>query len=413
MPIAVSRNSFLDQLDELPPLSVATQSVLTVTESPMASADHVARALRSDPAIAAKLLRIVNSPFYGASREITQLSRAVTRLGLTAVRNLVLGLGVQEVLACQGKQKAQYEILWRHALVTGAACELLAHEFGYNPTEEAFIAGLLHDTGSLVLLMTNPTQYDEMLARDAAHSDHLDWERQSFGLDHSEAGYQVMTRWKLPEILCQSVKDHHLPTNALAESSDSLLAIVVLGDMLAHLFGTGLERPLEALERARTAGRVLKIELERLPDLLADFEQHVEHCCGMLAESRMKRLLPKKLDEPRSLYLIKPDDESPNQMSCALLGQQGYAIEIVNRSAGPPEIAADTLVLIDAGEPVDKQACVLAGELKMAGHGQLVLLADAGPDQAWRRRDVSTQVCCIPRNFSLRDFRWFKEETRR
>ena len=153
-----AEKTFVDRISKLPPLPAIAQQILAVTGSSDSSGSDVARVLRGDPAIAAKVLQVANSPFYGASQEISQLSRAATRLGVTAVQSLVLGMCARRTMSANTLHRSEHETLWHHATAVAAVCELIARRARFRPVEEAFVAGLLHDTGQLAMLTLQPGQ---------------------------------------------------------------------------------------------------------------------------------------------------------------------------------------------------------------------------------------------------------------
>jgi len=235
----IYKSEFIDEIQHIPPLPAIAGRVLRVTGSPHSSAADVARVLREDPVIAAKILRVVNSPFYRASRQISELDRAVTRLGTTAVRHLVLGICVRNTLPVDPTQRAEHETLWWHATAVAAGCELIAQRLRSRSAEEAFVAGLLHDVGHLAMLMLGPDGFRSVVMSGIAAPSPLSHERAQFGIDHAEAGFRILARWQLPVKLCQAVRHHHANEIDLTNSQDHLLATVVFADILAHVAGFG------------------------------------------------------------------------------------------------------------------------------------------------------------------------------
>ncbi|PIE76795.1 HD family phosphohydrolase, partial [bacterium DOLJORAL78_65_58] len=142
----------LKTIKDLPPLPLVVQKLLQVMDDPNSSADDISQVLSADNAMAAKVLKLVNSSFYGLSGQVASVPRAIVILGLSSIRNLALGLGVTKLMARAGNGELQQRF-WAHSIATAAACETVARATQRIIPEEAFVAGLLHDIGHLILMM--------------------------------------------------------------------------------------------------------------------------------------------------------------------------------------------------------------------------------------------------------------------
>jgi HD-like signal output (HDOD) protein len=227
-------------IQTLPPLPTVTQKLLAVVRDENSSADDVTRVLTSDQALAGKLLKLVNSSFYGAPGEIGTITRAVVLLGFSGVRNLALGLGTVEAMRKIAGDRDLRDF-WEHSLITAAAAQTLAeHADAAVDPEEAFVAGLLHDVGHLILAAAVPDEYGELL--DGEGGDIVAREKAALGMAHTQVAQKIMHHWKLPAPLCDAARFHH--TLAVAASGEQpLTACVGLGDALACVHGGAFEPP--------------------------------------------------------------------------------------------------------------------------------------------------------------------------
>ncbi|HPF69421.1 MAG TPA: HDOD domain-containing protein [Candidatus Krumholzibacteria bacterium] len=258
---------------DLPPLPRVVQKLVRVVADDRVSAADVSRILGSDQALAGKILKLVNSPFYGQSGEIATVTRAVVVLGFSAVRNLALGLSAAGLLRKVGPE---YQLrFWRHSLATAAAAEVLSCLGGMpeNP-EEAFVAGLLHDVGHAVMAMIAPREFAAAFA--PGGPDLLERERAGFGLTHAKAGQLLLKRWKLPDELCDAVRFHHNPQAAPDEHA-ALGAVVALADMMANVIDTAYERGTAENEVLRLVGAV-RLPADRLLPALREASIRLEEC---------------------------------------------------------------------------------------------------------------------------------------
>jgi putative nucleotidyltransferase with HDIG domain len=227
------------KVKDLPPLPRVVRQLMSVVADENSSAADVTRVLSGDQALAAKILKLVNSPFYGQSGEIGTLTRAVVVLGFSAVRNLALGLTAAGMLRKAGG--AEYQVrFWRHSLATAAAAEVLSCLGGVpEDPEEAFVAGLLHDVGHPVMALIAPEEFAAAFAPSSAAL--LQRETERFGLTHAKAGQLLLRRWKLPEPLCEAVRFHH-NTKVGSNGESPMVALISLADMMANVVDVPYER---------------------------------------------------------------------------------------------------------------------------------------------------------------------------
>ena len=268
----------IHQVRDLPALPAAVVRVMQLTDDPKAGMTDVARALASDQALAARVLKLANSAFYGSRRRISTVSEAVITLGMRTTRNLVMATSCQEMLE---RNVAGYALppgaLWRHSLACACAAQALAVRARYRATEEAFVAGLLHDIGKVVLNTYLKDQFTHVFLRAAQGGiTFAQAEREVLGFDHAEAGACLLERWSLPASLVAAVRWHHAP---LESPSPSLLPCLVhVADAVCLTLGVGLG--LDGL--AYTLHPEALAALDLTP---ADFEQVASQICDTLAEA--------------------------------------------------------------------------------------------------------------------------------
>ncbi len=196
--------------------------------------DKIIVAIMSDPALAARILKIANSSFYGGLKEVSTIQQAVIRLGLQQVANIALMSAQAAAHDAQHKTlKERMPGMWEHAYVSAVGARWLAREAGMRDrAEEAFLAGLLHDVGELVLLKILDAcacGEDVPPLTDALVNEALE-------ALHSDLGHRLMTAWELPGIYADVAMHHHRPT---LEKADALQAIVRLVDSGCAKVGIG------------------------------------------------------------------------------------------------------------------------------------------------------------------------------
>lgn len=241
---------------DLPTMPAATIKVLKETDRADASAHSVAQIILQDQSLAARVLRLANSAYYGLPRQVTEMQDAVVVLGMRTLRNLALMASTYTWLKREIKGYALGpEDMWRHALGTAVAAQLIAEKTRKADADSAFIAGLLHDLGKLALAVWLEGKTNilvELSNRQGVGFDFV--ERQVLGFDHCDVGSHLAVQWNLPDIFGKAMKYHHNPS--ACEPHDSVVDAVHIGDHLAMGFGLGLggdglryEMDLAALDR--------------------------------------------------------------------------------------------------------------------------------------------------------------------
>ena len=204
----------INGLGRLPGLSPAVQAILPRLGDDTLNAEELANMLSKDPVLAARALRLANSPFYGLSRQIGSLREAVAILGFGSLRGLVLSAGLISAFSAANGAGV------RHSLAAAAAATTLAAGLGLE-RHTAFTAALLHNLGALLLGHFAPLPWATLTdGPDSAAADdnaHLARERQVFGYDHCELGAEITRRWNFPASIQSAIRHYPLPPAQPAE----------------------------------------------------------------------------------------------------------------------------------------------------------------------------------------------------
>jgi HD-like signal output (HDOD) protein len=208
-----------------------------VISNPRSSAIHVADVISKDPNLTAKLLRIVNSAFYGFPSKIDTISRAVTILGSRQLSTLAVGTSVLEKFKDIPRDLVDMNSFWEHSVACGVAARMIASYKNIINTERLFVAGLLHDIGRLIIYKYLPQQGRQMLLG-AQRTDCLlrSAELEVLGFDHTQIGSMLTRKWKLPVILEQALGYHHQP---LLSQHPQEASIINIADILINALAIG------------------------------------------------------------------------------------------------------------------------------------------------------------------------------
>ncbi len=261
----IESESLLDQLSvrsgQLYSLPGVAMQVLQLTRDPHVDTRALKECIENDPAIAARILRVVNSSLFGLSREVSDLGQALAMLGSKPLKLLVLGFSLPSGLFLDVESKSLVWY-WRHALTKAVAARELSQRLWRMPGDDAFLAGLFQDLGALLLFQQLGQPYARFLDRAVAH--HLDvgdLERRALGFTHAELSGRLLRQWKLPQSLCEAVAWRTCD----GANHSALAQILHLSELFARLFADGQTTALaELLAAARGYCHYLDQQLELL-----------------------------------------------------------------------------------------------------------------------------------------------------
>jgi len=207
-----------------------------LVESPDSTTANIAQAVSQDPAFTVRLLRVANSPYYGFSSTIDTVTKAVTIIGTSQIRNLALSTAIASSFSGLSNKLVSMDNFWRHSLYCGLAARKLAKLAGKCDAEAVFTAGLLHDIGELVIFKRMPDQAQESLLRVLDSADELalyQAEQDTMGFDHAQVGGELARQWKLPTMLEECIAFHHDIESAKRYPRET--ALVHIANILAQM----------------------------------------------------------------------------------------------------------------------------------------------------------------------------------
>lgn len=223
----------IEKMGELPTLPHVVQKIVLMSNRPDTSAEDLGKIIEKDQVLAAKVLKLANSPFYGFPARIASVSHAVVVLGLNVVKGLTLGATAFDMMKSAGMEQ-----LWRHSLAVAMAAHILAARMGLKNPEEVFAAGLLHDLGKVVLQVKLPDlsrQVESALRND--DRSRAQAEQEVIGVSHAEVAGWLGDLWHLPVALKDPMMFHHQPS--LSRDAEKQTAIVHVADVLVKAMGCG------------------------------------------------------------------------------------------------------------------------------------------------------------------------------
>jgi putative nucleotidyltransferase with HDIG domain len=204
-------NKMLTTLGELPSSPKIVAAVVRMTSDPETDIAQLEKLLSADQSLAAKLLKLSNSAFYGQRKSISTLRQAILIVGFYTLRSLVMAASIHSLYSNKSKTSVEYK-LWEHSLAAAIVCRILAKKLGHFHIEEIFMAGLLHDIGKLVMTQKLGKNYEELCKKvETEHTKFIDEEMAGFGFTHCDVGMMLLNKWNLPAELSNAVYMHHTP----------------------------------------------------------------------------------------------------------------------------------------------------------------------------------------------------------
>jgi len=186
-----------------------------LTQDPNSSVADIAQIVESDIGLSSRLLKIVNSPYYGFPSSIQNITRAVTIIGTKDLRDLALTTTTVDLFTNMRNKQEHIRQLWRHSLYCGVISRLLAESLDEQNTERFFVAGLLHDIGLLILYQGIPETTHHSIQQARATGETLaSIEMSILGYTHTDVGSRLAQKWKLPANIIEAIEFHHAPEKA-------------------------------------------------------------------------------------------------------------------------------------------------------------------------------------------------------
>lgn len=287
--IRIDRTVFQQTLEkklaDLPPLPAVVTRIMEMVNNPETSAEDLNQLISMDQALSSKVLRIVNSAYYGFPKRISTITHAVVILGFNTVRNLVLGVSAFGLLSQKsipyGLNRAKF---WEHSVAAAVAGNVLARRRlarSRSAAEEAFIGALLHDIGVLFLDSYFPVQYAVTIAFAAREGrSSREAEAMILGMDHVTIGRRIAQHWNFPSRLVSMIGNHHEPSRQ--KEHFDMAAIVHAADWMAWQCGYPSSEHTQAPELLPEVVEWLEFDETTLEEIKCEVLQQFLVCEDLL-----------------------------------------------------------------------------------------------------------------------------------
>jgi len=267
---------FLKAVKDLPPMPKVLFKIQKLLIDPNSDAKQIAGYIETDQALAAKVLKMANSPFYGLTGKVSSVQHAAVILGFKTLGELTTLAGFSDLM---GKKLPGYgynsDELWRHSLAVALASRIIAEKINPELSNEALTAGLIHDMGKVIL---DPYVFDhredfEVFVEDENQT-FLVAEKHVLGFDHAETASEMCRNWKFPDSLALAIKYHHNPSRS---DGNEMAFILHLADYIAVLSGSGYD-----------FDEILDVREEGTEEFLSIHQQDMKKIGNLILESIIK-----------------------------------------------------------------------------------------------------------------------------
>ncbi len=276
------------EISHIATLPEITMKIVELVENPKSTAQDLHKVIQNDPALCSRILKVVNSSFYGLPGQIGNINRAIVMLGLNAVKNIAIAASLAKLFR-GGELTPTFSArdLWTHSNITAAASKMVANSLKLGLADEAFLAGLIHDIGIMVEMQYDRNKLTEVLRETGADSkgipatDFMVAERKYFEADHQDFGQGLCQKWKFPGSFAFVTGYHHRPLDLPSENR-TLTSIVYVADRLAGETGTGFRQDLLTLDYDMAVLDELKLTQDRLNEIRTQLKEQLKDVTSIL-----------------------------------------------------------------------------------------------------------------------------------
>jgi HD-like signal output (HDOD) protein len=271
----------LDNIRDLPTLPQVAVQLNKILNDPDTTVDEVGCLIEKDQAIVGKMLRLVNSSFYGFGNSVTTVSRAVVILGFNMIRNALISVSIIDTMKGFGGSGIDLKAFWKHSISCAVIGRHLSIRSGVGSPEEAFTVGIIHDIGKLVLAKYFTEEFSKIMTEVAEGRPFFEVEAGVVPVHHNEIGAYLARRWSLPQVICDGIRFSH---GADTPDASPVAALVLCANMLVNTDGAadadqgpGETFNGEMMDRLRS-------EIEDGGEWLPEAVSEIEAACSILLD---------------------------------------------------------------------------------------------------------------------------------
>lgn len=276
------------EISHIATLPEITLKIIELVESPSSTAQDLNKVIANDPALCSRILKVVNSAFYGLPGQVGSINRAIVLLGLNAVKNIAIAASLAKLFR-GGSLTPDFSAkdLWTHSIATATGCKMLCDQLKLGLADEAFLAGLMHDIGIIVEIQYDRHRLIDVLGKVPVDADGvpgapmLDVETEIFGANHQEFGQGLCEKWKFPKNFALVTGYHHRPLE-LAGDMRTLVSVVHVADKLAAQAKAGFRLDIQDAQVGADVMDQLKLTQEQINAVSEKLPEQIQQANSIL-----------------------------------------------------------------------------------------------------------------------------------
>ncbi len=268
----ISRDDIIEAFSALPSLPVVIQKLHNLIEDQNIDIKTVSNVIETDPGFTARVLKLVNSPFYGLSRGVTSVGEAITILGFDAVHQLILTTSLLKVFDSDSTEPSIKDF-WHHSFGVGTIAKHLIDQNDKDTRNEVFLCGILHDIGRLIFIKIAPELFSWFYYKRGAATG-INEEAEYYEIDHQKTGQLLAEKWNFPDSIAMAIGQHHSPLNA--DKYQLHASAIHIADILSRALALGDSGNSFVSEFYPEAWKLLDLSMNQLGDRLTKAFEEID-----------------------------------------------------------------------------------------------------------------------------------------
>jgi putative nucleotidyltransferase with HDIG domain len=278
----------LDRIEDLPTLPAVAMEVNKMLLDYDTTINTLSNTIEKDQAMVSKILKLVNSAFFGLGGKISNISHAIVVLGFNTIRNAVVSISIIDAFSVQeGLDGFDITNFWKHSLAVAVTNKHLAEKMGIHSADDCFVAGLLHDMGKIVLLQHFKDLFQKVWQAVTINNlSFYEAEKSRIPIDHARIGGYLARKWQLPAILIDAIQYHH--TVKANGDEPNLPMIIHVADIIVNTYVKDSKNNLELSDIHPDVLTIMKNQLDTVSDWYPAVLLEIESACNFFLEESTK-----------------------------------------------------------------------------------------------------------------------------
>jgi len=277
----------LDRIENLPTLPAIAMEINKMLLDYDTSINMLSDRLAKDQAMVSKILKLVNSAFFGLRSRISNIHHAIVILGFNTIRNAVVSISIIDTFCIKGELDGfDLKDFWKHSVAVAVTSKYLAEKTRICPADDCFVSGLLHDMGKVVLLQHFKDLFQKVwLAAKGSNQSFYEAEKSQIPIDHARIGGHLAKKWQLPNGLVDAIRYHHAVRPSVNDFN--LLMVVHMADIIANTYNADPKANLKISGIHPDAAKVMGSQLDTVSDWYPEVALEIDTACKFFLEESM------------------------------------------------------------------------------------------------------------------------------